>query len=186
MAARATGSDAKIVYNNTLIIYNRPPLPSTGWHIVAFRLTSRARGKHTWPSFMESSMARDAARRPLSVTLVALILAASGVVGLVYHGSELTANTPVVSEEYGVLLLRVVAIVTGVFLFRGAKWARWLALAWIGFHVIISVPDVSKTLTHVVILAIFAVVLFSRNSRTWFHGGWLRNREGDAVKRPDA
>ena len=115
-------------------------------------------------------MATSPAPRPLSVTLVALILAASGVVGLAYHSGELSSNTPVISEEYGVLLLRLVAIVTGVFLFRGANWARWLALAWIGFHVIISVPDVGKTLAHVVIFAIFATVLFSRNSTTWFRG----------------
>ena len=115
-------------------------------------------------------MAGEPARRSLSVMVVALILAASGVVGLVYHGSELSANTPILSEEYGVLLLRVVAIVTGVFLFRGANWARWMALAWIGFHVIISVPDMGKTFAHVVILAIFAVVLFSRKSETSFKG----------------
>ncbi len=115
-------------------------------------------------------MATGRAQRPLSVTLVALILAASGVVGLAYHWSELPVNTPVLSEEYGVLLLRVVAIVAGVFLFRGANWARWVALAWIGFHVIISVPDVGKTVAHVIILAIFAIVLFSRNSTTWFKG----------------
>jgi hypothetical protein len=101
---------------------------------------------------------------------MAVILAASGLVGLAYHWTELSANTPLMSEEYGVLLLRVVAIVTGVFLFRGANWARWLALAWIGFHVIISVPDVGKAVAHVVILAIFAVALFSRNSTTWFKG----------------
>jgi hypothetical protein len=115
-------------------------------------------------------MSPGPAKRPVWVTAVAVVLGLSGVVGLAYHSSELSANTPLLSEEYGVLLLRLVAIVTGVFLFRGANWARWLALAWIGFHVVISLPDVGKSLTHVVILAIFAMVLFSRNSTTWFRG----------------
>ena len=30
------------------------------------------------------------------------------------------------------------AIVCGVFLLRGHNWARWLALAWIAFHVVLS------------------------------------------------
>ena len=100
--------------------------------------------------------------------MVALVLAASGVVGLIHHGSELSANTPLLSEQYIVLLLRLVAIVTGIFLFRGANWARWAALSWIAFHVVVSVPDVGKTLAHIIILAIFAAVLFSRKAGTWF------------------
>jgi hypothetical protein len=117
---------------------------------------------------MEPNVAAKPSQRPLLVTLVALVLAASGVLGLIYHGSELSTNTPLLSEEYGVLLLRLVAIVTGIFLFRGANWARWAALAWIAFHVIISVPDLGKTLAHVIILAIFTAVLFSRHAGTWF------------------
>ena len=120
---------------------------------------------------MEPEKATAPSQRPLLVTLVALILAGSGVVGLIYHGSELSASTPLLSEEYAVLLLRVVAIVAGVFLFRGANWARWVAVAWIALHVVISIPDAGKTFAHVVILAIFALVLFSGNARTWFSTG---------------
>ena len=31
-------------------------------------------------------------------------------------------------------IIRVAAIVGGAFMLRGHNWARWLVLAWIGFH----------------------------------------------------
>ena len=36
-------------------------------------------------------------------------------------------------------LTELLAMVSGAFMLRGHNWARWLALAWIIFHVILSI-----------------------------------------------
>ena len=48
-----------------------------------------------------------------------------------YHFSELRQP-----EGVWVGLTELLAILSGVFMLRGQNWARWLALAWIAFHVI--------------------------------------------------
>jgi len=59
-----------------------------------------------------------------------------------------------------ILFLTVSAIVAGVFLLRGARWARWLALAWIAFHVVVSaLNSVWDTLPHASLLLVIGYVL---------------------------
>jgi len=69
------------------------------------------------------------ARRPVTVTIVAIVFIAAGVVGLVYHTAELFGQGKLNYEEAWVLFLRALAIVIGLYLLRGANWARWLGLA---------------------------------------------------------
>jgi len=45
-------------------------------------------------------------------------------------------------------------------MFRGRNWARWLALVWMAFHVAISFPVVRQVVTHSIIFALIAWVLF--------------------------
>jgi hypothetical protein len=70
-------------------------------------------------------------RRPLSVTLVSLLLIAAGAVRLVYHVTELNPRQSLESDTVWVSLVRVLAIVAGVFMLRGhtgrAFW-RWCGL----------------------------------------------------------
>jgi len=35
-------------------------------------------------------------------------------------------------------MIRIIAVVGGVFLLMGHNWARWLMLAWLAFHVAVS------------------------------------------------
>ena len=59
-----------------------------------------------------------------------------------------------------ILLLTVSAIVAGVFLLRGARWARWLALAWVAFHVVVSaLNSLSDALPHAALLLVIGYVL---------------------------
>lgn len=98
--------------------------------------------------------------RPLSVTLIGWGLIAAGLVGFGYHVTHFTTQGPF---QYGlawVCLLRLVAIAGGAFLLRGRNWARWLTLAWIAYHVILSaLHSVSQTVTHAVLLAVVAYFL---------------------------
>lgn len=67
--------------------------------------------------------------------------------------------------------LGLVAIVVGAYLPLGARWARWLALAWMALHVAISYPVPRELVAHLVILAVIAVLLFLPASRRFFTAG---------------
>jgi hypothetical protein len=111
-------------------------------------------------------------RRLLSVTLVALLLIVAGAVGLIYHAREIDLRQPFQNDTMWVELVRVLAIVAGVFLLRGMNWARWLAMVWIGFHVVISVlHSWQQVAMHAVIFALFAYLLFQPAANRYFQAG---------------
>ena len=77
-------------------------------------------------------------KRPVSITLLAVLLIATGFLGLVYHARDINLQHPLQNDTLWVELIRVLAIVAGIFMLRGHNWARWLALAWIAFRVVVS------------------------------------------------
>ncbi len=106
-------------------------------------------------------------KRPISVTVLACLLITMGAVGIAYHFTEFR-STP--SGEYAlVLFVRLLAIVCGVYLLLGRNWARWLAMAWIAFHVGLSYfHSMQQMAFHAVVLAVFAVVLFRPAANRYF------------------
>jgi hypothetical protein len=74
-------------------------------------------------------------KRPLSLTVLACVYILVGVAGFVFHFKE---AVPLNRDGALVELTELLAVVAGVFLLRRQNWARWLALAWMAFHVIIS------------------------------------------------
>ncbi len=64
-------------------------------------------------------------------------------------------------------LTELLALFAGAFMFRGRNWARWLALAWMAFHVAISFPVVRQVVTHSIIFALIAWVLFRPDARRY-------------------
>jgi hypothetical protein len=108
--------------------------------------------------------------RPLSVTLVALLLIAAGAVGLLYHAKEIDLRQPFQNDTMWVELVRVLAIVSGVLMLRGHNWARWLAIAWIGFHVAISFfHSWQQVVMHTIVFVVFAFFLFRPAANRYFH-----------------
>ncbi len=107
-----------------------------------------------------------ASSRPLSVTLIACLYLLVGVAALVAHFHEIVTRQP----DWGwVLLTEVLAIVIGVFLLRGANWARWLAIVWIGFHIGISIHGPLRALVgHSVFFVLIAWALFHAAARRYF------------------
>ena len=68
-----------------------------------------------------------------------------------------------------ILFLTVSAIVAGVFLLRGARWARWLALAWLAFHVGVSaLNSLWDALPHAVLLLVIGYVLLGPPAAQYF------------------
>lgn len=109
-------------------------------------------------------------RPPLPVTLIGCGYIAAGAVGFVYHLSDFKFGFA--WQTLGVELVRVAAIVAGIFILRARNWARWLAIAWMAFHVAISMlhgwPEAAM---HAVFLALVAWGLWTRRSQAWFQPG---------------
>ena len=81
-----------------------------------------------------------------------------------------------------ILFVRLLAIVCGVFLLRGRDWARWLAMAWIAFHVGLSYfHSTAQMAFHAVVLVIFAVVLFQPAANRYFAPAYGRKPQIDRV-----
>jgi hypothetical protein len=107
--------------------------------------------------------------RPLSVTIIGWLFIAAGAIGFAYHVTELRLERPF---DYGVIwvcLLRLIAILCGVFVLRGSNWARWLLLIWIGYHVVLSAfHSVSEVVTHTLLLLVIAYFLFRPAASSYF------------------
>jgi len=99
----------------------------------------------------EVRIAMNSDPRPLSVTILAWVYIAAGTIGFIYHFRELLALQ---RDSFWVEPIRLLAILSGVFMLRGRDWARWLALAWIAFHVVVSAfhPSVSWLPTRILCL----------------------------------
>lgn len=113
----------------------------------------------------------DGNTRPLSVTILACVYIGVGTIGFVYHFSEFLARK---TFHYDILLIEaveIIAIVGGAFMLRGQNWARWVALGWIAFHVIVSAfHPVREFAIHLLFCAAIAWLLFRPNAARYFRG----------------
>ncbi len=104
-------------------------------------------------------------KRPLPITIIGCLFIVAGLVGLVYHLSE----TPLDHRIVLISIVRIIAIVGGVFLLLGHNWARWLMLAWLGFHVVVSAfHSVSEFMPHVVLLMVVGYILLGPPTSKFF------------------
>jgi uncharacterized membrane protein len=104
-------------------------------------------------------------KRPFPVTILGCLFIVAGLVGLLYHLSERPLDHWVVP----VSIVRIVAVVGGVFLLRGHNWARWLMLAWLAFHVVVSAfHSLSESTAHVVLLMVVGYFLLRPPASKYF------------------
>jgi hypothetical protein len=109
-------------------------------------------------------------KRPLAITLVALLYIATGAGGMVSHLNDMRQH-PFEADMLWASLVALIAIVAGIYLYRGSNWARWLALAWIIFHVILSAFNSwSEMLIHALLCAVITYFLFRPASDQYFNG----------------
>ncbi len=105
-------------------------------------------------------------KRPVSVTILAVVYILVGTSGFVFHFRE---SWPFHLSGIAIESTELLAILGGAFLLQGRNWARWLVLAWMAFHVILSVTDpLPKLAVHVALFAVVAWILLSPAARQYF------------------
>jgi uncharacterized membrane protein HdeD (DUF308 family) len=105
-------------------------------------------------------------KRPFSITIIAWIFIAVGIVGLIYHSTH-----PNEEHMVWILFLRVLALVCGVCMLLRQDWARWLAAAWLAYHVYLSLGhEASKLIVHALLFVTISVFLFRHSSTAYFRG----------------
>jgi hypothetical protein len=110
-------------------------------------------------------------KRPLPVTILACVYMLAGTVGFTYHFSEFLARHAFRYDDVWVELVRLLAIVSGLFMLRGHNWARWLAIAWIAFHVVLSAfHSLGEFAIHCLFCAVIAWFLFRPDAARYFRG----------------
>ncbi|HLY42652.1 MAG TPA: hypothetical protein VKR52_15655 [Terracidiphilus sp.] len=108
-----------------------------------------------------------ASKRPISIVILACVYLLVGCGGFVMHFPELLARHP---DAISIEVTELIAVLCGIFLLVGKNWARWLALAWIVFHVAISVGQMRELIIHSAICAVIAFILFRPPANQYFRG----------------
>jgi hypothetical protein len=108
----------------------------------------------------------SANKRPIAVVVIACLYLAVNVAGMVSHFHGLLAGEQGSVWAEGT---EFVGLVCGVFLLFGHNWARWLAVAWILFHVILSaMHSWGEAAMHGVFCVAIAWILFRPENSQYF------------------
>ena len=105
--------------------------------------------------------------RPLSITLIGWLFIVVGAIALLYHRQEFTS--PFDYDLLWVCLVRLLALLGGVFLLFGFNWARWLLAVWMGFHIVISaMHSLQELLIHALLFTVILYFLFRPKASAYF------------------
>jgi hypothetical protein len=119
-------------------------------------------------------------RRPLSITIVGWLFvgmgAATAIGGLYPIVAAAWQATGAVHERLAELtpmvLSAVLALAGGVWILLGRDLGRWLAAAWMGAHIVLSLfHSVSQLLVHAVLFAVIVFFLFRPAAAAYFRHG---------------
>ena len=123
---------------------------------------------------MTSSIAsQERAVRPRirSVLVVGVLFLILGALDLWRGLAPLFASAPhwrMAADDVEVLAIGIAAIVGGIYVLRGANWARWLLAAWMALHVAISIGQPTALIAHLVIFGFVAWLLFRPRASEFF------------------
>src|SRR5271163_1309470 len=110
-------------------------------------------------------------KRPLPVTILACVYIVVGLGGLGSHLTEFQPRNAFHFDAAGIGLIQLLAVVAGAFMLRGGNWARWLAVAWIAFHVIVSAfHSLREFAIHCLFFTVIAWYLFRPEAGRYFCG----------------
>ncbi len=118
------------------------------------------------------SLAMD--KRPRAITVISWIFIAFGSIALLASSLSLvdTSAAQIIAElkaHWMAHVVRILAVVSGVFMLYGYNWARWLLVVWLGYHVILSVlHSPLQLLVHTLFLAVALYFLFRPQASAYF------------------
>ncbi len=118
-----------------------------------------------------SGQERTARPRIRSVLVVGVLFLVLGALDLYRGLAPLVASAPrwhMATDDVEVLAIGLAAIVGGIFVLRGANWARWLLAAWMALHVAISIGQPTALVAHTVIFGFVAWLLFRPRASEFF------------------
>ena len=105
-------------------------------------------------------------KRPIPIVIVSTLFILVGIVGFAFHVKELSDK---LYETIWVLFLEILAVACGILLLFKITWARWLTIAWLLYHVIISAfNSTSEMIAHIVFLVVVSILLFLPVSSRYF------------------
>jgi len=108
-------------------------------------------------------------KRPLSVLAVGCLYLVTGVFGLASHLIQFKPHQPFPYDSVWISLVSLIAVAAGAYILRARNWARWLAMAWIAFHVVLSAfHSLPQFAVHVLLLFVFAYILFQPIANRYF------------------
>ena len=110
-------------------------------------------------------------KRRLSVTILAWVFIAVGSLGLATgliqlltitsRGSVSSVHRHYLTESGFILLSGLIAAIGGAGLLHGFRWARWLCILWMAFHLVLSIwHSPVEVIFHVLMLMGMIYLLF--------------------------
>ena len=103
--------------------------------------------------------------RPISITIIAWLFIAAGIIGIAYHATEINLHDP----EWVLFIIQLLAIVSGVLTLYGANWGRWLLLMWMFSHVYLNTfHPLPELIMHALLFAVVAFFLFRPKANEFF------------------
>ena len=108
-------------------------------------------------------------KRPLSVAAIGYLYIVIGVIALVSQLAMLRIHGPFRYDILWASLVELVALISGIYILRASNWGRWLALAWIVFHVVLSAFHAPlELIVHSLLCLIIAYCLFRPPASAYF------------------
>jgi hypothetical protein len=108
-------------------------------------------------------------KAPLPVIVISVLIMLAGAFGLYGAWLNFVAHPDGHKDAYLAAAVNVLGVVAGLFMLRGRNWARWLAVAWMAFHVAISFGHpLQELIVHSILLVLFAYGLFRADARPFF------------------
>lgn len=113
--------------------------------------------------------AQNAKKRPVVILVIGLLFIAIGLYDIWLGVNPLTSRQAhLASDDLLVASIGLVAVVGGIWVLRGHNWARWLLVAWMAFHVALSIRQPYALLGHVVIFGLIVAGLFYPAASAYF------------------
>lgn len=108
-------------------------------------------------------------KRPVAVTIIGWLFIVAGTVGFIYHIRELNTGNLFANDAVWIELVRLLAVAGGILTLRGSNVGRWLLIAWMAYHVVLSYfHTVSELIMHAVIMALLVIALFHPKVAVYF------------------